>query len=155
MKRIEELVSPSAIRGNSWREKQKFGFVDLVSNEDAERIVARLNGADIEGSKIVVEFSRGSRAPPQPAPVRRNGSGRSAAAPVYPSPAPATVSDFSATSPVEGSLLASSPVTPTAFAAYALPLPPPPAASAGEEKTNSLVLKNLPFNLAQATLWNG
>jgi hypothetical protein len=33
MRRIEELVSPAAIRGTSWREKQKFGFIDLVSNE--------------------------------------------------------------------------------------------------------------------------
>src|ERR1700740_933372 len=47
-----------------------FGFVEMNSEEEAERATAALNGTDFEGRNIVVSEAR-----PQPARTSRPGAG--------------------------------------------------------------------------------
>jgi len=48
-----------------------FGFVEMGSNEEAERATAALNGTEFEGRTIVVSEAR----PQQPRPPRGGGGG--------------------------------------------------------------------------------
>lgn len=48
-----------------------FGFVEMGSNEEAERAITALNGSEFEGRTIVVSEAR----PQQPRPERGGGPG--------------------------------------------------------------------------------
>ncbi len=53
------------IRDRATSEPRGFGFVDVESDEVAERAVRLLNGREFQGRVLVVNIARPAQAPPQ------------------------------------------------------------------------------------------
>jgi RNA recognition motif-containing protein len=66
------VVSARIITDKFTGRSKGFGFVEMSSDEEAERAVAALNGTDFEGRNIVVSEAR----PQQPRAPRPGGAGR-------------------------------------------------------------------------------
>ncbi|PJA55119.1 RNA-binding protein, partial [Candidatus Roizmanbacteria bacterium CG_4_9_14_3_um_filter_33_18] len=43
-----------------------FGFVEMVTEEEAKMAIEKLNGSDFRGRKIIVSYARSSQSPPTP-----------------------------------------------------------------------------------------
>lgn len=65
------VVSARVITDKFSGRSKGFGFVEMGSNEEAERATTALNGAEFEGRTIVVSEAR----PQQPRPPRSGGGG--------------------------------------------------------------------------------
>mgnify|MGYP001573540753 CR=1 FL=1 len=67
---IGEVSSARIIKDETGRSKG-FGFVEMASDEDAEKAISALNGSDLMGRNIVVNEAR-----PQADRGKRSGPGR-------------------------------------------------------------------------------
>ena len=56
------VVSAQVIKDRATGRSKGFGFVEMSSDEEAQNAVKNLNGADIEGRKIVVNIARPKQA---------------------------------------------------------------------------------------------
>lgn len=54
------VVSAQVIKDRETGRSRGFGFVEMSTEEEAENAVKNLNGADMEGRKIVVSMARPS-----------------------------------------------------------------------------------------------
>lgn len=52
------VVSAQVVKDRETGRSRGFGFVEMSSEEEAENAVKNLNGADIDGRKIVVNIAR-------------------------------------------------------------------------------------------------
>jgi transformer-2 protein len=62
----------SIVRDPHSRESRGFGFVNMVSVEDADRVIDALNGAELNGRAISVEKAKRNK-PRTPTPGRYQG----------------------------------------------------------------------------------
>jgi RNA recognition motif-containing protein len=65
------VVSARIITDKFTGQSKGFGFVEMSSEEEAQRVAAALNGTDFEGRNIVVSEAR----PQQPRAPRAGGGG--------------------------------------------------------------------------------
>lgn len=54
------VVSAQVIKDRETGRSRGFGFVEMSTEEEAQNAIKNLNGADIEGRKIVVSMARPS-----------------------------------------------------------------------------------------------
>ena len=52
------VVSAQVVKDRETGRSRGFGFVEMSSDEEAQNAVKNLNGADVEGRKIVVNIAR-------------------------------------------------------------------------------------------------
>lgn len=52
------VVSAQVVKDRETGRSRGFGFVEMSTDEEAQNAVKNLNGADIEGRKIVVNIAR-------------------------------------------------------------------------------------------------
>ena len=52
------VVSAQVVKDRETGRSRGFGFVEMSTDEEAENAVKNLNGADVEGRKIVVNIAR-------------------------------------------------------------------------------------------------
>lgn len=52
------VVSAQVVKDRETGRSRGFGFVEMSSEEEAQNAVKNLNGADVEGRKIVVNIAR-------------------------------------------------------------------------------------------------
>lgn len=69
------VVSARIITDKFSGRSKGFGFVEMSSDEEAERAINALNGTDLEGRNIVVSEAR-PQAPREPRPGGGPGGGR-------------------------------------------------------------------------------
>lgn len=60
-----EVVSASIIFDRMSGRSKGFGFVEIESDEEAQRAISEMNGKDIEGRNIVVSVARPKEERPQ------------------------------------------------------------------------------------------
>ena len=69
------VISARIITDKFTGRSKGFGFVEMSSDQEAERAVTALNGTDFEGRNIVVSEAR-PQAPREPRPTGGFGGGR-------------------------------------------------------------------------------
>ncbi len=52
------VVSAQVVKDRETGRSRGFGFVEMSTEEEAQNAVSNLNGADVEGRKIVVNIAR-------------------------------------------------------------------------------------------------
>lgn len=55
---VGTVVSAQVVKDRETNRSRGFGFVEMSTDEEAQAAVKNLNGADIEGRKIVVNIAR-------------------------------------------------------------------------------------------------
>ena len=75
---ISEYAKPKDIRipnGRKRGEKKGFGFVEMETEEDMNKVIECLNGKELDGKNLIVEVAR-SKPRPKGSKKRRRGDGR-------------------------------------------------------------------------------
>lgn len=55
---VGNVVSATVIKDRQTGRSKGFGFVEMSTEEEAQKAVSELNGSEIEGRKIVVNIAR-------------------------------------------------------------------------------------------------